>query len=142
MNRLNSTMPPPVMQRIKLQNLPLSSEFLTEKRYEDERGTAHLILNGREVRRLGFLSLNPGTGYRGAHVHRIKNEGLYVVEGRAEVELVCAISGERATLELGPGDRLDLPPDIAHRIKALSPLCFVEYADRPYEQEDDIPFTF
>ena len=58
------------------------------------------------------------------------------------VDLVCPHSGKGLSLELGPGDRLDLLPGLAHRIEALEDAAFVEYADRPYEPDDDIAFDF
>jgi mannose-6-phosphate isomerase-like protein (cupin superfamily) len=138
----NKERTPPIKERIRLVKLPFTAEFLTEKRYQDGRGMAHLILNGREFKRLCYLTLLPETGYRGGHFHKVKTEGLYVVQGRALVDFVCSESGERLSLELRVGDRLEVPPGIAHRIKALSPLAFLEYADRPYEAEDDLRFEF
>ncbi len=135
---------PPLARRIEARHLPLTADFMTEKRWQDARGQAHLIVDDRPLRRVCLLTLEPGAGFRGAHLHRRKHEGFYVVEGRALVELVCAQSGERLTLEQGPGDRLWLPPGVAHRISAPGPdpLVFVEFTDRPYDRDDDIPFDF
>lgn len=132
----------PLAQRIELTHLPLTADFAVEKRWEDERGQAHLIVNDRSLRRVGFLTLNIGAGYRGGHVHHNKHEGFYVVSGRAKVELVCEESGERLALEMGPGDRLWVPPKVAHRISALEPLGFVEMTDSPYDAQDDRKFEF
>lgn len=134
--------PPPLAERIRLDRLPLTGDFAVEKRHRDGRGEAHLIVDNAPIRRVALLSLEPGTGYRGAHVHRAKTEGFYLAKGRARVELVCAQSGERLTLELEEGDRLFLPPGIAHRIEALEPVWFVELVDRPYDPDDDAPFDF
>jgi L-fuculose-phosphate aldolase len=134
--------PQPLARRIELKNLPLTSEFAVEKRGQDGRGQAHLIVDDRPICRVCLLTLNPGTGFRGSHMHRNKHEGFYVVSGRAQVELVCQKSKERLTLDLGPGDRLWLPPKVAHRISAVEPLCFVEMTERPYDPEDDRPFEF
>ena len=81
--------PKPLAQRIELVHLPMTADFAVEKRWEDARGQAHLIVNDRNLRRVAFLTLAPGAGYRGAHVHHHKHEGFYVVSGRAKVELVC-----------------------------------------------------
>jgi L-fuculose-phosphate aldolase len=134
----------PLDRRIKAKHLPLTGEFLTEKRWQDQRGEAHLIVNDRQLCRLCLLTLEPGAGFRGGHVHWHKYEGFYVVQGHALVELVCAITGERLTLEQEPGDRLWLPPGVAHRIFAPGPdkLIFVEFTDRPYDPADDAPFKF
>jgi L-fuculose-phosphate aldolase len=94
-------------------------------------------------RRLAVLTLNPGQGWRGRHLHRHKREGFYVFRGRAKAELVCARSGERLDLILEPGARLELPPGVAHRFAAIDQeLVFVEYTDRSYQADDDAPFAF
>lgn len=134
----------PLDRRIEAKHLALTGEFATEKRWQDTRGEAHLIVNDRPLCRVCLLTLEPGAGYRGGHVHRHKHEGFYVVRGHALVELVCSITGERLSLEQEPGDRLWLPPEVAHRISASGPekLVFVEFTDRPYDQADDVPFEF
>lgn len=134
----------PLDRRIEAKHLPLTSEFATEKRWQDARGETHLIVNDRPLCRVCLLTLEPGSGYRGGHVHRHKHEGFYVVQGHALVELACSITGERLSLEQEPGDRLWLPPQVAHRISAPGPqkLVFVEFTDRPYDPADDVPFEF
>lgn len=133
----------PLIQRIKLTQLPRTPEFATEKIHQDARGEAHLIVDDWPGRRLAVLTLNPGQGWRGQHLHRHKREGFYVFRGRAKAELVCAQSGERLELVLEPGARLELPPGVAHRFAALDQeLVFVEFTDRSYQAADDTPFTF
>jgi L-fuculose-phosphate aldolase len=131
-------------RRIEAKHLPITHEFSTEKRWQDKRGEAHLIINDRPLCRLCFLTLEPGAGYRGGHFHRRKNEGFYVVQGHALVELACSVTGERLSLEQEPGDRLWLPPGVAHRIFAPGPdkLEFIEFTDHPYDAADDVPFNF
>lgn len=131
-------------RRIETKHLPITNEFLTEKRWQDKRGEAHLIVDDRSLCRVCYLTLEPGAGYRGGHSHKHKHEGFYVVKGRALVELVCSTTGERLSLEQEPGDRLWLPPGVAHRIFAPGPdkLEFIEFTDRPYDAEDDDPFNF
>jgi L-fuculose-phosphate aldolase len=134
--------PPPLAQRVRLDLLPRTPEFLTEKRHADARGQAHLIVDSWPAVRVGVLTLEPGTGHRGGHLHRLKREGFYLVSGRARVELACPESGERQELTLEPGHRLFVEPGVAHRIEALEPLVFVELCDRSYDPEDDVPHQF
>lgn len=134
--------PPPLSQRIELVHLPETSEFLVEKRFCDDRGEGHLIVDGLPLSRVAFLTLKKGAGFRGGHVHHRKHEGFYVVSGLASVELVCEKSGERLSLELKPGDRLWMPPKVAHRITALEDLGFVEFTNSSYQPDDDIRFEF
>lgn len=134
--------PPPLARRIRLERLPLTDGFAVEKRCQDARGEAHLIVDDMPLRRVGLLSLEPGAGFRGGHLHQRKTEGFYLARGRARVDLACARTGERLELVLEVGDRLILPPGIAHRIEASEPVWFVELVDRPYDPEDDVPFAF
>lgn len=136
------TEPAPLAQRIKVRHLPETAEFLTEKRYSDARGKAHMIVNDASVRRVALLSLEPDSGFRGSHVHQRKTEGFYVAAGRAKLEVACAATHERMNLELAEGDLVWMPPGVAHRIEAIEPLTFVELTDRPYEKADDVPFNF
>lgn len=134
--------PLPLIERLQLTQLPETTEFRVEKIHRDGRGEAHLIVDDQPIRRLAVLTLNPGGGWRGRHVHRMKREGFYVLSGRARAEMVCADSGERLELTLEPGARLIIPPGVAHRFEALTPLTFVEFTDSPYRAADDQPFDF
>lgn len=129
-------------QRVQLKTLPFTSDFAVEKHWQDNRGQVHLIINDLPVCRIGLLTLNQGSGFRGGHVHQKKQEGFYVVSGQARVELACPETGQRLTYDLGPGSRLWMQPGVAHRITALSDLCFVEFTDSPYDPEDDAKFDF
>lgn len=133
---------PPLAERIERLSLPLTPGFAVEKRHADARGQAHLIINDRPLCRVCLLTLNVGAGYRGGHYHRHKHEGFYITQGLAHCELACVTTGERLAFEAGEGERLWLPPGIAHRFTALAPLTFVEFTDRPYDPEDDLPFAF
>ena len=133
---------PSLAERLQHKHLALSSEFLTEKRAEDGRGEVHLIADGILARKVALLELKPGTGYRGGHRHQIKTEWFYVAKGSCQAQFVCHSSGERLEMRLSEGDRVRIPPGVAHRFMALEPLQFVEMADRPYQGEDDIPFDF
>ncbi|MBU1276015.1 MAG: cupin domain-containing protein [Proteobacteria bacterium] len=132
----------PLAQRVEVVSLPVSGEFATEKRFADSRGEGHLILNGPQVRRAGLFTLLPGAGCRGGHMHRSKNEYIYVAAGRGRAEFFCPHSGERLALEVEAGHRLYIPAGVAHRFTASQAMTFVELSDRPYQAEDDLPVEF
>jgi mannose-6-phosphate isomerase-like protein (cupin superfamily) len=129
-------------ERLQLTILPLTSDFLTEKRSEDARGQAHLIINNQPFRRLLALTLNPGSGYRGSHYHQHKSEWLYIMAGQARLQCRCLISNESLEVDLEEGSRLLIPAQVGHRISALTPLIFIEFTDNAYDQADDIPYSF
>ncbi len=134
--------PQPLAQRVELTRLARTSDFAVEKIHADARGEAHLIVDDRAIRRVAVLTLRAGAGYRGGHLHWRKSEGFYVFQGRALAELVCAVTGERLSLELEQGSRLWMPPGVAHRFAALTDVTFVEYTDSPYQADDDLKFEF
>ncbi len=132
----------PLAQRVERTRLARTTDFAVEKIHPDRRGTAHLISDGRPLARVCLLTLKPGRGFRGGHLHRRKHEGFYLVQGRARVELVDPQSGERLAWEMEPGERLWIPPGVAHRIQAREELVLVEFCDRAYDPADDLPFDF
>lgn len=134
--------PRPLAELYRLDLLPETEAFATEKRASDARGQAHLIVDDLPLRRVCYLTLKTGAGYRGGHYHRQKREGLYIAAGQAQVELAAVHSGQRETLELGVGHRLWMLPGLAHRVAALQDLVMVEYTDSPYDPADDLPFDF
>ncbi len=133
---------PSLAQRLDKVHLGLSPEFKVEKRAQDDRGRVHLILDGVLAQKVSLLHLEPGTGFRGGHHHHEKTEWFYVAAGRCQAEFVCSASGERLVMELLEGDRVRIPPGVAHRFEAIEPLTFVEIANRPYQAEDDLSFDW
>ena len=66
--------------------------------------------------------------------HECRSEHWFVVAGRARV----TINGLESLL--GPGDAIDVPAGVAHRIAALDeePVVFIEVQHGEYFGEDDI----
>lgn len=134
--------PPPLAQRLQRTHLGLSDEFLLEKRAEDDRGRVHLVADGVLIRKVNLLELKAGTGFRGGHYHQHKTEWFYVAAGRCKAQFHCLASDERLDLDLVEGDRVRIPPSVAHRFEALADLTCLELSDRPYEPSDDVSFAW
>ena len=134
--------PPPLAARVELVHLPMSDEFATEKRFMDARGEGHLILNDVAVRRVGLFTLEPGAGWRGGHVHRLKGEYIYLAGGRGRAQFWCPDTGERLEMAIQTGDRLRIPPGVAHRFLADETITFVELSDRAYDRQDDLAAAY
>ncbi|RJX31287.1 MAG: hypothetical protein C4525_12035 [Desulfarculus sp.] len=130
--------PSPLAQRLQRVHLGLSNEFKVEKRTQDSRGRLHLIADGLPIQRVSLLELKAGGGLRGGHWHRRKYEWFYLAAGRCRARFQCLATGERLDLELVEGDRVGIPPGVAHSFQALSDMWFVELSDRPYEAADDL----
>ena len=134
--------PPPIGERVELVRLPLTDEYLTEKRAVSEIGSVHYIMDGQPLKRASVQEIKKGAGFRGQHIHRLKKEWIYLLRGRLEVQLVCCKTGERLTAVLEPGDRILMPPGIAHRVRALEDSEMVELCDQPFSPEDNRPYQF
>src|SRR6516164_4733245 len=65
---------------------------------------------------------------RGNHVHRVKEELVYVLSGRLELVVQEIPGGERVTLELGPGDLVFISTGIAHALKPLEAGTAIEFS--------------
>ena len=127
-------------QRIKVQQLPLTSEWLSEKRWKDNRGEIHLVLGEGWVGSLGVIQLRAGTAPRGQHYHEAGWEGVYVVKGQLSCVLECVQTRQRLELMLEPGSRLWIPPKVAHALIALKDSWAVEFSDCPQERKATRPW--
>lgn len=128
-------------QKIHIQDLPITDEFLQQKRMVQDRGELALIEDGEPFLHLGYFSLNKGKGfYRGGHYHEKKIEHLYVVKGVLRVQLVDLDSFEKSEFILNEGQRVTIFPLCAHRFTADQDAQVIEYYNCKYEKDDDIQF--
>jgi dTDP-4-dehydrorhamnose 3,5-epimerase-like enzyme len=129
-------------QKIQIEDLPITDQFMRQRRLIQDRGELALIEDGRPFRHLGYFSLKPGQGhYRGGHYHLHKVEHFYLVSGRLRVRLADLESGEKLELAIETGQRVTIHPGCAHRFEALQEAQVIEYYDGVYAREDDLPFT-
>jgi dTDP-4-dehydrorhamnose 3,5-epimerase-like enzyme len=127
--------------KIQIEELPITDEFIKQKRLIQERGELALIEDGAPFQHLGYFSLKKGRGYyRGGHYHRNKVEHFYVVRGRLRVILVDLDSERRSTVTLREGQRATIHPNCAHRFEAEEEAQVIEYYNSTYDLEDDIPY--
>jgi quercetin dioxygenase-like cupin family protein len=73
---------------------------------------------------------------RGNHVHRVKEELIYVISGRLELVVQEMPEGGRATLELVPGDLAFIATGIAHAIKPLESGLAMEFSKARFDPAD------
>jgi len=127
--------------KIQIQELPVTDEFIKQKRLIQERGELALIEDGKPFQHLGYFSLKKGRGYyRGGHYHRDKVEHFYVVRGRLRILLVDLDTEQRHTVILREGQRATIYPNCAHRFEAEQEAQVIEYYNSTYDPEDDIPY--
>ncbi len=127
--------------KYRLETLPLTEEFLREKRLIQERGELVLLSDGEEIRHITFFTLKPGPGYfRGGHYHRKKSESFYLISGHARLHLVEVETGEESEIDVFPGQRVTIFSMCAHKFKAISEVHVIEYYSKPFDLSDDIRF--
>ena len=143
----NGLMPPkriPVRllkDKYKIDTLPITYEFLREKRLIQDRGELVLLSDGEKIRHITFFTLTPGPDFfRGGHYHKKKTEKFYVVSGRLRISLVDMETEETDVLELEAGQRVAIQPMCAHRFQAIVPSQVIEYYATAFDLEDDIRF--
>jgi dTDP-4-dehydrorhamnose 3,5-epimerase-like enzyme len=128
--------------KIRIEVLPVTDEFVRQKRLIQARGELALIEDGTVFQHLGYFSLKVGEGYhRGGHYHRKKVEHFYLVSGRIRVRLVDLDTGERSLVFLEEGQRVTIYPNCAHRFEADKEAQVIEYYNSIYDPEDDIHYS-
>ncbi len=131
------------VQKIDIEALPVTDQFLRQKRLIQDRGELALIEDGSEIRHLGYFSLRKGKGYfRGGHYHRNKTERFYIISGSLTLQFVDLESGTRGELQVGAGTRVTIHPKCAHRFIAQEDAQVIEYYDSAYDPEDDLRVDF
>ena len=128
--------------KIRIDTLPITEEFMRQKRLIQDRGELALIEDGATFRHLGYFSLKKGDGYyRGGHYHLNKVERFYIISGKLRVQLVDLESGERSEVELRDGQRVTIYPQCAHRFTAKENARVIEYYDIVYDSDDDVVYA-
>ena len=128
-------------RKIEIKELPVTDEFLRQKRLIQERGELALIEDGRPFRHLGYFSLKKGKGYyRGGHYHQRKVEHFYILHGRIRVSLVDLETGNAWEVRLREGQLVTIYPNCAHRFEAEEDAQVIEYTEFPYDPGDDLPY--
>ena len=128
--------------KFKIEIIPITKDFLREKRFIEERGELVLLADGDEIRHITFFTLNPGKDFfRGGHFHKKKTEKFYVVSGRLNILIVDVHTKEKDIIEIIAGQRVTIYPFCAHKFQAITESHVIEYYASAYDINDDIRFT-
>lgn len=90
---------------------------------------------GEPIQYLAVLEWRPGC-IRGNHYHREKRESVYMVCGEVDLVLEDLENGERAEMRLVAGDKVSLPPGIAHAFRPVTPGWALEFTPHPLDLTD------
>lgn len=127
--------------KVKIEALPITKDFLREKRLLQERGELVLLTDGEEIRHITFFTLNPGPNYfRGGHYHKKKTEKFYIVSGKIRILLMDIETQENHAINVTAGQRVTIYPMCAHKFQAITPCQVIEYYATLYDSEDDFKF--
>ena len=127
--------------KVKIETLPVTREFLPVKRLIEDRGELVLLSDGEQIRHITFFSINPGPNfYRGGHYHKKKTENFYIVSGKLHIFLADVENLKQDFMEVTAGQKIMIYPMCAHRFQAITPCQVLEYYASPYDPEDDFKF--
>ena len=126
--------------KIEITDLPITEEFLSQKRLIQERGELALIEDGEEFHHLAYFSLLKGKGYRGGHYHLNKHERFYIISGKISLDCVDVHTHEKENFTLYTGQKVMIYPGIAHRFESLEDAQVIEYYSGVYDKVDEFPF--
>lgn len=103
-------------------------------------GTVNRRLVGKDVNGSRHVEMILGTlepgGVAERHSHDAQEQAMYILEGRALVEV-----GDDIKEEVGPGTACFFPAGVAHRFQALTPVkALVIYAPPLERSTSDQPF--
>jgi len=133
---------PMFKDKYSIETLPITDEFLREKRLIQDRGELVLLSDGEEIRHITFFTLNQGNGhFRGGHYHKKKVEKFYVVSGKAWLFLADIEGRETGKIELEAGQRVTVRPMCAHKFVAVTPIQVIEYYSTTFDPNDEFRFN-
>src|SRR5205823_9368959 len=87
------------------------------------------------MRYLAYIELRAGAT-RGNHYHKVKEEWIYLLKGKAVLLLQDIESHEKASVELASGDLVFIPPGIAHAIAIEQPGQAIEFSKVRFDAAD------
>lgn len=103
------------------------------------QGELAQIHNGEPgLQYLAWIDL-PAGGIRGNHVHQRKKESIYLIAGELRVYLEDLATGARADFLMEAGDRVFIPPGIAHALQPVKAGHALEFAPDPLDPTDSSP---
>lgn len=113
-----------------------AGDMPARKRLHLPQGDLAQIHNSPEpIHFIAWIELKAG-GIRGNHIHRRKQEYLYLLAGSATLTLEHAQTRERVTLDLAVGDLVLIEPGIAHAIASPVAGEAIEYSPQAFDPAD------
>jgi hypothetical protein len=93
------------------------------------------------IRYLAYIELRADT-VRGNHFHKIKEEWIYLIQGRVLLTFEEVNTGARGSFSLETGELALISTGIAHALRALEPGLAVEFSKSRFDPADIYRFVF
>jgi mannose-6-phosphate isomerase-like protein (cupin superfamily) len=131
-------------RKVIIEELPKEGNDSNERRIFSAKGEMAQILNRTDeaFRNLVYWELDSTkTGQeRGHHYHDKKTERFYVLTGELELSVKELESSSSKKLIVRAGNRLTIPPRVAHAFRSLMYAQVLEYSPDPYDPNDTYPY--
>ncbi|WP_089131204.1 polysaccharide biosynthesis C-terminal domain-containing protein [Tolypothrix sp. NIES-4075] len=102
----------------------------------DQRGLFLGLVNQGVWQEVNFVKTQAGQ-IRGGHFHTRTNEVIFLVRGRAEVELqACDRSQQKQVFILNAGEGVQIKPYILHTLRYLEDSEQIALLDVPFDPAD------
>ncbi len=92
------------------------------------------------IRYLAVMEIRVGSD-RGNHYHKVKEEWIYVLQGKLVVVCQDIQTSERASAPLERGDLLFIQTGIAHLLRILESGQAIEFSSARFNAADSFPFA-
>jgi len=87
------------------------------------------------IRYLAYIELRQDS-IRGNHLHRVKEEQVYIIQGEALLVIQEPSSGKKESINLSPGDLVKISTGIAHALKAVQRGHGIEFSTAQFDPTD------
>jgi len=101
---------------------------------------AHVYDSDDGIRYLAAVEARMGS-VRGNHYHRVKEEGIYMVQGELSVVVEDVETHDRATVPVKTGDLLLIQTGVAHQLRTVEPGQMIEFSRVRFNAADCYPFA-
>jgi len=87
------------------------------------------------IRYAAFIELLPG-GVRGNHLHKVKEEQVYLVSGEVLLIAQAGLDGQRVSIELRAGELVKISTGVAHALNPLRAGWAIEFSKTRFDPAD------
>jgi mannose-6-phosphate isomerase-like protein (cupin superfamily) len=106
------------------------------KRLLLSQGELASLYDGEEgIHYIAYIEMRAGE-IRGNHLHRIKKEHIYLVEGRLQLAIKLGGEGALVFIEVEPGDLVTIDPGVVHAMKPFEAGFAIEFSPAHFDPTD------